>query len=402
MKIGYILTTFPNRAETFAAGEIESLRKLGFRIVLFAANAQMHVRQRAETVRTFYRPTLLSLDSVTSIGYMLVGYPLAFGKLICLILKLMRVCPREAISLAGNLHTVCFFARSLDHEGISHIHAYFLNWPATIGLALSVITGRPFSISAHARDIFVEHGAIGLKVQHASFIRTCTQQGSDYLEMRLHPRLRHKLQLIYHGTTAGFRRAGFHKKDISEHEEVIVAIGRLIPKKGFVELLRAFALVAPKRPYCKLKIAGDGPGRGQLCELIRQLALENRVQLLGWQPPDMVARLLREATLLVAPSIVAGDGDRDGIPNVVLEAFASGIPVVASDLEGISEAVKHRQSGLLVKAGDTDELAAALKELLYNKDLRNQLSANAYKMVKERFNLTENAKQLAALFERAG
>jgi glycosyltransferase involved in cell wall biosynthesis len=353
MKIGYILTTFPNRAETFAAGEIESLRKLGFRIVLFAANAQMHVRQRAETVRTFYRPTLLSLDSVTSIGYMLVGYPLAFGKLICLILKLMRVCPREAISLAGNLHTVCFFARSLDHEGISHIHAYFLNWPATIGLALSVITGRPFSISAHARDIFVEHGAIGLKVQHASFIRTCTQQGSD---------------------SAGFRRAGFHKKDISEHEEVIVAIGRLIPKKGFVELLRAFALVAPKRPYCKLKIAGDGPGRGQLCELIRQLALENRVQLLGWQPPDMVARLLREATLLVAPSIVAGDGDRDGIPNVVLEAFASGIPVVASDLEGISEAVKHRQSGLLVKAGDTDELAAALKELLYNGEGAFQLN----------------------------
>jgi glycosyltransferase involved in cell wall biosynthesis len=398
IKIGYILTTFPCRTETFAVREIEVLRKSGCAITVFGAVSQRP--SCTDTIKVFYRPEIFSTEALLSISYLSVKYPRALGILIYLIFKLIRACPREAVSLIGNIHTIGFFAKHLDNEAIGHIHAYFLSWPSTIGMALSAITRRSFSISAHARDIFVEHGAMELKISRANFVSVCTRQGLEYLKANLPVKYHHKLHLNYHGIRAasGLPDCDDKSKYEPKRDDTVIAVGRLIPKKGFANLVRAFNRVVQEKSQRRLVIIGDGPERKRLIGLTDQLNLKNHVELLGWQDFDVTQRLIRQSTVLVAPSLISDDGDRDGIPNVILEAFACGTPVIASRLEGISEAVEHRVTGLLVGPGDVLELASAIEELLDNRYLHRQLSHRAYETVMQRFNSAENIKQLCRLF----
>jgi glycosyltransferase involved in cell wall biosynthesis len=399
MKIGYIFTTFPSQSETFAAREIEELARLGFNITILAATGQAHVDKSQKITKTLYRPPFLSSDTLISIGYILMTSPLALAKLVGLILRLLWSSPREAILITGNLHTICFFAKHLCQQRISHIHAYFLNWPACIGLALVKITNLPFSIAAHARDIFVESGAIKLKLSHAKFTVTCTQQGLNRLKTNLPKKYHPKLHLNYHGIKINPEHRCYEKKPSNaKAETTVIAVGRLIKKKGFSDLIPAFADAVQDNSGFKLLIVGEGPLRKHLNELIHQLTLENCVHLLGWQKNDLTLRLIGQAAVLIAPSIIANDGDRDGIPQVILEAFACGTTVVASNLEGIREAVEHYKTGLLVNPGNIRGLSNAIRELLNNRDLRNYLSRNAYETLEQRFYLEKNVRQLACLF----
>jgi len=404
MKIGYILTTFPSQTETFAAREIEGLRKLGFVIEVLAAinNEQSH--KYTGTEKVCYRCSLFSIEAFLSIGYLFIRYPLALGRLLYLVLIFFRECPKEAVSLIGNLHTIGLFTRHLDRESISHIHSYFLNWPAVVGLGISAATKRSFSISAHARDIFVEHGALKIKISRAKFVTTCTLQGLKYLKASLPAQYHHKLHLCHHGISLASERPKYvgKKRFESKHNDIVIAVGRMVQKKGFSGLLRAFALVIRKKPFCKLRIVGDGPERKHLIKLIEELAIEDQVELLGWQKSDVTLQAIRQATILVAPSLIADDGDRDGIPNVILEAFASYTPIIASKLEGISEVVEHRRTGLLVQPGDIAALTSAINELLSNSNLYNRLSKTAYETVVQHFDSARNAKELANLFIKAG
>ncbi|MHC4742275.1 MAG: glycosyltransferase, partial [Planctomycetota bacterium] len=306
MKIGCILTTFPCRTETFVAREIEGLRDLGLDITVFAAARHECPRRYADNVNVLYRPSRFSAEAVCSIGYLLVRYPLGMGKLLYLAFKLLLACPREAALLMGNLHTIGFFSRHLRHEGISHIHAYFLSWPATIGLALSVVTGLTFSISAHARDIFVEHGAMEAKASRAKFIAVCTRQGLNHLKAAFASEDQPKLHLNYHGTKTNNIDCEIGEKNNEEVKkaDTVFAAGRLISKKGYANLIKAFARVVGERPGCRLMIAGEGCERRRLEELIARLALEDHVRLLGWMGHDVMLQLVRQATVMVAPSVV--------------------------------------------------------------------------------------------------
>jgi glycosyltransferase involved in cell wall biosynthesis len=400
MKIGYILTTFPCLTETFAVVEMDGLREIGFDISVFAAARDDGVSSTNQGVKVFYRPGRFSRESVAAIIRMLFRHPLGMVRLILLILRLLWLCPAEALSAAGNLHTIAYFAGQLERDEIGHIHSYFLSLPAVIGMALSVVTGRSFSISAHARDIFVEHGAVGLKARRARFIRVCSEHGLHHLKAMLPETCQDKLHAVRHGVRTASTRAGAAKKgeSASDSDKTIIAVGRLVEKKGFADLLRAFALVLEERPDCRLMIVGDGPQQKHLKELARQLRLEDLVEFTGPHEPDVTRRLLGQATLLAAPSRIASDGDRDGIPNVILEAFACGVPVAASNIGGISEAVKDRHTGLLTEPGDIQGLASAIVELLGDEQLRGRLSQSALEVVKERFDSAKNARQLEELF----
>lgn len=398
MKVGYILTTFPCRTETFAAREIDDLCKSDFTITIFCVTGQRTIC--ADRIRIFYRPELLSMETLLSISYLSFKYPQALGILIYLIFKLIRKCPREALSLIKNIHTIGFFAKHLDSGMIPHIHAYFLSWPSTIGMALSLITRRSFSISAHARDIFVEHGAMELKISRANFVTVCTRQGLDYIKANLPAKYHSRLHLNYHGIkmTSGLPDSNIMSFCRPKRDDTVIAVGRLIPKKGFDRLVIAFSRVIREKSLCRLVIVGDGLLQKRLVGLTEQLNLQNHVEFLGWQDSDTTLRLIQQSTVLVVPSIISDDGDRDGIPNVILEAFSRGTPVIASKLEGISEVVEHRVTGLLVEPGDVVELTSAISELLDNKHLHRQLSRRAYERVIRCFDSTENVKQLSRLF----
>ncbi len=400
MKIAYVLTTFPSHTETFAAREIDCLTRMGHTITILAANRDTTASTQPHSHPVFYRPAVCSPTTAASILFLLRHYPLGIIRYFGLILHLLFVSPYEAKVLLSNFHTLAWFARVLDDYSISILHAYFLSWPACITLALAKITGREFSIAAHARDIFVEPGALTLKATHARFIVTCTDQGLSHLKTRLPKHLHHKLHLTHHGIPSAIC-------DIGDPEprplcRQFLAVGRLVPKKGFNILLQAFARIAPQLPHHKLLIVGDGPDLPLLRNMLAFLRLEDKVHLLGRKNHANTLELMYRSDALIVPSVIADDGDRDGIPNVILEAFAFEVPVIASRLNGITEAVIDGHTGLLVTPGDPHALASAILHLADNRQLSRIFAGNARQTLQTKFDLDENVGRLASLFRNTG
>jgi glycosyltransferase involved in cell wall biosynthesis len=373
MKIAYILTTFPCVSETFALREIEALQREGFDITVFAARRPDCSYFSKLKINPICRPCFFSFDSICSIAYCTSKL---FSRLIILFLKIIKLIflsAHETGILIRNIHTICYFTRLIEQNKITHIHSYFLNWPACIGLALSTMTKRPLSISAHARDIFVEGGAVKEKVKHSEFVVCCTGQGLNKIKGSLPEEYHKRLYLSYHGVSLNSEAVYNHAKG-QKNDNCIIGAGRLVPKKGFDNLIRAFALVVQHRPRSCLLIIGNGPQYFHLNELIQELGLRERVDLLGWQENSKTISLIKQAGILSAPSIVTEDGDRDGIPNVILEALSVHTTVVASNLPGISEIIHHKETGLLVEPGNVHSLSEALITLQGDDALRKCVS----------------------------
>jgi colanic acid/amylovoran biosynthesis glycosyltransferase len=402
VKLAYILSTFPCRSEVFAAREVAELHRQGFTIVVLAATKDDTSPLAAPSVPVTYGPPPFSRAALQGVWHVLTRHPVGVLRLLWLLVALCRECPREAIAAAGHFHTICAFARSFDRAELHHLHAYFLSWPACIGLAVAAVTGASLSMAAHARDVFVESGALRLKAARAKCIVACSGQTMNYLRRRLPPRWHQKLCLCHHGVVIprGPRRVPAPDATAGRKESTLVCVGRLVPKKGHTGLVQAFTLVAARLPYCRLVIVGSGPEQEHLRQLAQQAGLTGRVEWRGWQTAEATKHVIETADVLVVPSVVGPDGDRDGIPNVILEAFVARTPVIATRLEGISEAVIDRYNGILVEPGDILGMASAIEEVLVQAHLRQSLSGAGYRTAVEKFDLHRNVRQLARLFRQ--
>jgi colanic acid/amylovoran biosynthesis glycosyltransferase len=398
-KIAYILTTYPCPSETFIQREITQLGKQGFEITVFASEGKIGKSAPEQNARVYYGPSMVSPFAAWSIICTMLKHPVRLVNLTVLMARLLLICPKEAITVLANFHTICFFARTVEKQHSRHIHACFLSWPACIGLGISTLTKLPLSISAHARDIFVEAGAVGLKVQRAMFISCCTKQGLKYLENNIDSAYHNRLLLNYHGIEPDSSCNNFNNSE-KEPSEFIIAVGRLVEKKGFDHLIEAFAEVLKNRPDVSLVIAGDGPQRQFLKGMIERTGLADKVHLAGRLDHNEVLKLIRQAKILIVPSVIDADGDRDGLPNVILEAFSVGTPVIASNLAGISEAVINEKTGILVKPADKTKLADAIEKLFTDKKLAVFLAENARELLADNFNIEKNCLKLAEAFEK--
>jgi colanic acid/amylovoran biosynthesis glycosyltransferase len=391
MKIGYICTSFPCLTERFILREIRALEEEGFEITVFAAVGESNFGN-LDDIEVVYRPSRVSLKGILSL-LGLFGFGFAgFVKFVLLVVRLFLESRRDCFIFLSNLHTIGYFSRELASRSISHIHCCFLSWPSCIGLGVSIFSGKGLSISAHAKDIFVERGALKVKVSRASFISVCSRYGLEQLKCHLPGKYHDKLKLIRHGVR--IRQESFDRKECG----TIVAVGRLIEKKGFEDLLYAFASVARRRADCRLTIIGEGPERTRLESLVKRFCLCDRIRLAGSLSPEVTLSIIREASILVVPSRIAGDGDIDGICNVILEAFSHGSPVVACDVGGIGEAVEDGKTGILVKSRDCRQMAKAIERLLCDGDLRERVIRGAFEIVRRRFDTKANAISLSKLF----
>jgi colanic acid/amylovoran biosynthesis glycosyltransferase len=228
----------------------------------------------------------------------------------------------------------------------------------------------------------------------------CTGQGLNKIKGSLPEEYHKRLYLSYHGVSLNSEAVYNHAKG-QKNDNCIIGAGRLVPKKGFDNLIRAFALVVQHRPRSCLLIIGNGPQYFHLNELIQELGLRERVDLLGWQENSKTISLIKQAGILSAPSIVTEDGDRDGIPNVILEALSVHTTVVASNLPGISEIIHHKETGLLVEPGNVHSLSEALITLQGDDALRKCVSQMGYQYICENFDVKKNCKRIAELFRDA-
>jgi len=256
------------------------------------------------------------------------------------------------------LRSLAPLALRVKRRGDRHLHAHFAETAALNALRVGRILGLPYSVTAHAYDIFKDPRNLPEKLREASFATTGCEYNVRHLAA-IAPEAAGRIHEVVMGVDGDrFRRTRPHPG--GRH---VVAVGRLVEKKGFAHLAEATGILAGRAPLDRVTIVGDGPLRGELAQRIADLGLEDTVVLAGWREPDDVRDLLEEADLLAMPCVVATDGDRDSMPVVVKEALAMEVPVVASDEVGLPEVVRP-EWGALVPPGDADALAGAIEDLL--------------------------------------
>jgi glycosyltransferase involved in cell wall biosynthesis len=250
----------------------------------------------------------------------------------------------------------------LRQMGIDHVHAHFAGMAARTAFWINKFFSIPFSFTAHANDIFSPRQfEIGLDklCDTARAIVTETDYAARFLRERF-PHLGDCVHRIYNGLDL----AEFGRADFSSTLPLIIAVGRLIPKKGFSDLIRACALLAERRKSFRCEIIGEGPLENELLAQIDELCLQNNVELPGAKPQTQLRRRLAAANVFVLPSVIDRDGGMDNLPTVIMEAMATGLPVVSTNIGGIPEMVLQNETGFLVQPGDAAAMADAIETVI--------------------------------------
>ncbi len=337
--IAILVKRFPKLSETFILHEVLALEALGWPVTVF----------------TLHPPT----DDVTHADV---------ARVAAKVIQLPASNPEERL------------ASECRARGIAHIHAHFADYPAEIARKAAASAGIGFSISAHAKDIYLADPVQARRSMAAArFVTTCTSYNAEFLR-RLAPGV--PVAKLYHGIDCSkFACCG----GVRQGPPLILSVGRLRSKKGFDTLIRACALLRDEGRAFAAEIIGYGPEHANLRQLIASLGLARHVTLHGKQPHEQIVRRIGAATLFALPCRIDADGDRDGIPNVILEAMAARLSVVSTHVSGVPEVITHEQTGLLVAPDDPALLARAMARLLDDPALAQRLAENAHAVVTDRF-----------------
>ena len=282
---------------------------------------------------------------------------------------------------------------------IDHLHAHFAHDPALIAYLVNCIIGLPFSFTAHARDLYqVPEDTLTDRIHRASAVITCCGANIEYLN-QVAPLQKSKFSLIYHGVNLkDFQPVTDANTSTPTEIPIILSVGRLVEKKGFQDLLQALLLVKERGQQFRCTIYGDGPLSQQLKEWIEKHGMSEDVMLMGDRTQQELISIFQSANLFALTPVQTDDGDRDGIPNVLVEAMAVGLPVVTTAVAGIPELVDNDHNGLLFQQHDVKGISSGILELLRDAEKRRQLGAAASKKVTEQFDIALAANRLKALF----
>jgi glycosyltransferase involved in cell wall biosynthesis len=397
-KVAYILSSFPLLSETFILQEILELERQGLQIHIFSCSKPStskgaEVVWNGQTAVTYISQHSKLILLINVIRYILKT-PIRFMRM-----SIPMVGHCRLKSLIGSLVCATFVAAQLEHEDITHLHAHFATEATSVALFTHLLTGIPYSFTAHAYDIYLSSKtALVYKMQMARFVVTGTAYNQRYLTELVDQDVGKRIHCIYSGLN--FRAFPDHPSDapLTQASSLILSVGRLIEKKGLLYLLYACRILADQGYKFTCYIVGDGPLRQALEQKIRELALCNQVDLLGGQTHKQVIEMYQKATIMALPCIISESGDRDGLPDVLLESLYMGVPVVSTPVSGIPELITSQINGLLVPPNDSAALASELARLLDDPSLRCRLAAAGRKTVLERFDIAHKAQCLIRLF----
>jgi glycosyltransferase involved in cell wall biosynthesis len=301
----------------------------------------------------------------------------------------------------------CVLAAELP-PGITRLYAHFLHTPASVARYAALMTGLPWCASAHAKDIWTTPDwEKREKLAELEWLVTCTAVGRDHLaQLAPDPA---KVGLVYHGLDLtrfgpnGLQAASNAGKNNSNGGDsvkpvILLSVGRAVEKKGYEDLLTALAQL-PQDLHWRLVHIGGGRLKDSLQTLGRKLGIAERIDWLGAQPQEIVLENYRRADLFVLASRIGSDGDRDGLPNVLMEAQSQGVACLSTAVSAIPELIRDGETGVLVPPDSPAELSAALQGLITDPDRRQRLGIAGYERVKSKFAM-ENG--INALLKRFG
>jgi glycosyltransferase involved in cell wall biosynthesis len=428
--VGYVLMGFPRVSETFIGSELHRVERAGVDVRLFV------IKPVEERERGHRHPVVDAIeaqpeylpDSSSLTAPLHRWRPRHLAPFLPALNRTAHRRPRGLLRAIGTamgqavrdrrtplsgprkiyikelLQAIALADRLLDAREVRHLHAHFAHGTTTVTWLAAQITGLQFSFTGHARDIYAPqlnpHGWLRRKLLAARFVVTCTEANVRHLE-GIAPEAR--IHLVYHGLSADFARllADTDGAPTSNGKLHVLGVGRLVAKKGFDTLVDACAILRERGvPFDALIVGQDDKHGEEIRGRVAELGLETRVRLPGAMgPPDLLEQY-RRASALCMPCRLLPD-DRDGIPNVLVEAMAAGTPVVATAVSGIPELVAHEVNGLLVEPEDPEALADALVRIHGDAEMARKLSRAGRQTVARRFDGERSARELASLFREA-
>ncbi|RPI87328.1 MAG: colanic acid biosynthesis glycosyltransferase WcaL [Chloroflexi bacterium] len=398
MKIAYIIGTYPGLTTTFIDREIQELRRIGEAIQILSIRRPWTMlsdeQKKLQQGVIYLMPIQWSKFIGSQLTFMFKNPAVFFGTLFFLL-------SRKQPSIKSRWKTLLHFfegvyaARLLSGKGLDHLHAHFMDRAATVALVVSRFLKIPYSFTAHASEIYVDPVLVQEKIEGAKFAVTCTGYNQKHLASVSANGSSKKVSCIYHGLdTKKYSR----KTEQNPSGHIILSVGQLKERKGFPYLVEACALLMKKGLDFECLIIGEGPMRSGLESQIKTLGLSGKVRLLGAITPEEVIEQYEKANIFVLPAILGTDGDRDGIPNVILESMSMEIPVISTNHSGIPEVVENGVNGLLVPPKDSHALADALCSILENPAWGREMGRNGRKVIVEKFDPENNARLLLARF----
>ncbi len=406
--LGMILKGYPRISETFISNEIRLLEELGFAIHLFSMRQPRedftHESVKKIRARVDYLPETLLKPLPRLLYHNLIlaskrprVYAAALKTAMRRFLRTHKSATIKHLFQAGYLAN-----RLLPASGVTHLHAHFAHSPTSVAMFTSQLTGLPFSFTAHAKDIYTsDPRQLREKIELSRFVVTCTEYNHRHL-LEISGGHKTPIHRIYHGIDADLFSGNCAEQKNPTQPYRILTIARLTAKKGLPTVLRALKLLTDKGLSINHVLIGDGDDRDMILALVNELGLTSVTRWLGAQPHHEVLEHYRHADLFVLGCEVASNGDRDGIPNVLLESMAVGVPVVATDISAIPELVESGVSGLLVPPRKPERLAEAMQRMLTDRELRNRIIPAARQTVVKGFDNRRLIQDLAQVYRSEG
>jgi glycosyltransferase involved in cell wall biosynthesis len=387
-RIGYVLKRFPRFSETFILNELLAHEAAGTECTVFSL---LKPPEEPRHARLSQLRALVTVLRGAPKGAVAPAAPASASSTDAALFS--GKTPAEIAALTAKAAEV---AKAAREAGISHLHAHFGSDATTVALLAARAMGGSFSFTAHARDIYhtyvdpeADAAMRRAKMRAAAFVVTVSDYNARHLRA-LCPEAR--VVRLYNGIDL----AAFTPSPGRDPGHLI-AVGRMVPKKGFEVLVEACGIIAARGRDFRLSLIGGGPGEQALSDRIARLGLADRIALEGPLPQEILARRLARAECAVLPCIVTESGDRDGLPTVLLEAMACGLPVVTTTVSGGPEIVEDGVTGHLCPPGDAEALAGALTAVLADRDRALAMGRAGRARAERLFDLAANAATLRGL-----
>ncbi|WP_120004473.1 glycosyltransferase [Nesterenkonia muleiensis] len=396
--IGYVLKMYPRFSETFIVSEILAREAAGERIVIFSLRTPTDTHFHAELAKVKAPVVQIPRTSNASklwqrMAEVAEAEDLRGG--------IQQTIPELLEAEADDAFQAVLLAQAARQHGVTHLHAHFASVATTVARFAGAIAGLPYSFTAHAKDIFhqdVDQHELERKFAQAHHAVTISEYNLRDLQRRF-PDSTANLHLVRNGLNLD--RFPFQPHRFTRAVPRILAVGRLVEKKGFGVLVAAVALLQERGILVQANIAGDGPLATELEAQISALDLHDDVHLLGPRTQAEVTELMGSHDVFAAPFVVGSDGNADGLPTVLLEAMACGIRCVAADVTAVSEVVRPGETGWLVPSGDVEALAQALAEAI-GAQTSPPVTDAARTLIEQQFDSARQAAQLKSLVPPVG
>jgi glycosyltransferase involved in cell wall biosynthesis len=399
MKIAYMMSRFPKISETFILFEILEQERLGNKVEVFPLLREhqpvTHPEAERITARAHFHP-FISLPIILANFSFLLKKPITYFKTLFEVLGGTFGSMNFFMGALAYFPKAVRFAYEMQRLGIEHVHAHFCNHPAVVALIIHRLTDIPYSFTAHGSDLHKDKRMLDKKVAASAFAVTVSNFNKGEMIKACGEPRREKIHVIHCGMDPEVFLPAEQRNGKSALR--IICVGSYEEVKGHKYLVDACRILRERGVDFTCDLIGDGPVREKVAKQIADLNLQDKVIIHGSRKRQDVADMMRAADVKVLASVPTAEGKREGVPVVIMEAMATGLPVISSQLSGIPELVDDGHTGILTQPGDANALAEALQKLYENPALRFKMGQAGREKVLREFNMKINVAELANLF----